>query len=140
MTYPGGTPVTLVGGQAGGQAAGSTANPLVTSGTTGGTAATPTFQREVGAPTLTTGQVASSISPATSILIVAARAGRRSVTLSNITGTQPVYFTATAVTTGTTTGFFLAGTVGASVSIGTQSAIYATSPTAAQTISFAETF
>lgn len=118
----------------------SVANPIPVAGATGGTAATPSFQREVGAPTLAMGQATSSVSPAAATLIVPARAGRRSVTLSNITGTQPVYYVASALTTGVTTGFFVAGVVGASTTIGTAAAIYGTSPTAAQTLSYVETY
>lgn len=101
---------------------------------------TGTYVVSKGTPTIATGQVASSISPATSIQVVAARAGRQSVVISNITGTQPVYFTATAVATGATTGFFLAGVAGASITIPTSAAIFATSPTAAQTLSFMENY
>lgn len=109
-------------------------------GSAGTTSGSPSFSRSVGTTTVATGQVASSVSPATSVQVVAARAGRQSVTISNITGTQPVYFTATAVTTGVTTGFFIAGTAGATVTIHTTGAIYATSPTAAQTLSFMENY
>lgn len=131
---PQGAPVTITN---------TATQPIPTStaaGSAGSTAATPSFQREVGAPTLAMGQAASSVSPAAAVQIVAARAGRRSVTISNITGTQPVYLLATAATTGVTTGFFLSGTVGASVTIGTQAAVFATSPTATQTVSFMETY
>ncbi|RYG87238.1 MAG: hypothetical protein EON59_08035 [Alphaproteobacteria bacterium] len=109
-------------------------------GTTGDTATAPSFHRSVGGSTINTGQATSSVSPANATLIVAARAGRQSVVLSNITGTQPVFFIATAGATGATTGFFLAGTVGASITIATAAAIYATSPTAAQTVSFLENY
>lgn len=109
-------------------------------GSVGSTAATPSFEKSVGSSTLATNQAASSISPAAATLVVSARAGRQSVAISNITGTQPVYLVASAVTTGVTTGFFLAGAVGASVSIPTAAAIYATSPTAAQTLSYLETY
>lgn len=114
-----GAPVTIVGG-------------------TGGSAANPSFEQSVGSNTIATSQASSSISPAAATLIVAARAGRRSVTLSNITGTQPAYFGNSGVLVGT--GFFLAGTAGASVTIPTTTAIYATSPTAAQTISVMENY
>jgi len=89
---------------------------------------------------MATGQAASSVSPAAATLIVAARAGRQSVVISNITGTQPVYIVSSASTTGATTGFFIAGTAGASVTIATAAAIYATSPTAAQTLSYLENY
>jgi hypothetical protein len=109
-------------------------------GTQGSSVSQPEFNRNVGATTIATGQTLSSVSPAAAILVVAARAGRQSVVISNVTGTQPVYFTTTAATTGATTGFFLAGTVGATVTIATAASIYATSPTAAQTLSFLENY
>jgi len=110
------------------------------SGNPQGSLANPTYERSVGSGAFATSQASSSLSPATSLQVVAARSGRRSVTITNITGTQPVYFTATAVTTGLTTGFFLAGTVGASVTMQTTAAVFATSPTAAQTLGIMETF
>lgn len=106
----------------------------------GASAASPAFYRSVGGASLATGQATSSVSPAAATLIVPARAGRQSVIISNTTGTQPVYFTSTASTTGVTTGFFVAGTVGATTTIATGAAIYATSPTAAQTLSYLENF
>lgn len=123
----GGAPVTVVDRQG---------NDVLT----GNTSANPSFSRTVGSSALATGQAASSISPAAATLIVAARPGRQSVVISNITGTQPVYFIPTNGTSGVTGGFFLAGTAGASVTIQTAAAIYATSPTAAQTLSFLENF
>jgi hypothetical protein len=62
------------------------------------------------------------------------------VVISNVTGTQPVYFITSAGTTGATTGFFLAGTAGATVTISTTAAIFATSPTAGQVISYWENY
>lgn len=109
-------------------------------GSTGGTASNPSFQRSVGSSTIATGQAASSISPAAATLIVPARAGRQSVSITNITGTQPVYLVASAATTGVTTGDFVAGAAGASKTIATAAAIYATSPTAAQALSYIETY
>lgn len=91
-----------------------------------------------GSASVATGQAASSVSPAAATQIVPARAARRGVTITNITGTQPVYLGPVGVTVGT--GLFLAGTAGASVTIATTAAIFATSPTAAQTLSFLETF
>lgn len=125
----GGAPVTPVD---------KAGNVLGTS--TGGAATSPSFFRSVGGSTLAMGQAASSLSPANATLIVAARTGRQSVMLSNVTGTQPVYFVSTAVGTGVTTGFFLAGTAGATITIATAAAIYATSPTAAQTVSYLENY
>lgn len=125
---PGGTPVTPID------------NNGVVIGTAGSTSSAPSFSRSVGSTSVATGQVASSVSPAAATLIVAARSGRQSVVISNVTGTQPVYFIPTNGTNGVSGGFFLAGTVGASVTIQTSAAIYATSPTAAQTLSFLENF
>lgn len=113
---------------------------LVTANSVGGATSTPEFNRVIGGTTIAVGQAASSISPAAATQIVATRAGRVSVIISNITGTQPVYFVATAVTTGATTGFFLAGTAGATVTIPTTAAVFATSPTAAQTLSYMEIY
>ncbi len=104
----------------------------------GTASATPSFTRSVGSTTMATGQAASSVSPAAATLIVPARAGRQSVVISNITGTQPVYLGNSSVLVGT--GFFIAGTAGASVTIATTAAIYATSPTAAQTLSYLENY
>jgi hypothetical protein len=106
----------------------------------GGTSSAPTVTQRQGAGTVATSQAATSVSPATSTSLVAARAGRQSVTLTNITGTQPIYITAAAGTTGATIGFPLAGVAGASVTIETTAALFGTSPTAAQTVGVLETF
>lgn len=119
---PGGTPVT----------------PVDNNGAVIGTVSSPSSNRSVGSATLSTAQANSSTSPAAATLIVPARAGRQSVVISNITGTQPVYLGANGVLV--TTGLFVAGAVGASVSIPTAAAVYATSPTAAQTLSYMETY
>jgi hypothetical protein len=105
-----------------------------------GTAASPTITQDQGTGSFATSQAVSSLSPAAATSVVAARAGRQSVTFSTITGTQPVYFVASAVTTGVTTGFFLAGTAGATVTISTSAQVFATSPTAAQTLGVIEVF
>lgn len=123
---PGGTPVTPVD------------NNGVVIGTAGGSASSPSFSRTVASPTVATGQAASSISPAAATQIVPARAGRQSVVISNITGTQPVYLGASGVTV--SSGLFVAGAVGATVTIQTSGAIFATSPTAAQTLSYLENY
>jgi len=94
----------------------------------------------VGGSSIATSQAASSVSSAAATQVVAARANRRSVTFTNITGTQPVYFVPDNRTTGVTTGLFLAGTAGASITIPTTAAVFATSPTAAQTLGVLETF
>lgn len=123
---PGGTPVTPID------------NNGAIIGTQGSTVAAPEFNRNVGSPTIATNQAASSLSPAGASQIVPARSGRQSVIITNITGTQPVYLGASGVTV--STGLFLAGSVGASVTIVTSAAIFATSPTAAQTLSYLENY
>lgn len=125
---PGGTPVTPVD------------NNGVVIGTAGGSASSPSFSRSVGSATFATTQAATSISPAAATLLVAARAGRQSVMITNITGTQPIYLVASNVATGATTGFFLAGAAGATVTLSTAAAVYGTSPTAAQTVSVLENY
>lgn len=105
-----------------------------------GTVADPTYERSVGSTNFATAQAATSISPAAATSLVAARAIRRSVTITNITGTQPVYLLTTAAITGVTTGHFIPGTAGASITIPTTAAIFGTSPTAAQTVSVLETY
>lgn len=112
--------------------------PVTVTNQPGGIVSDPVFNRSVGGATIATGQVADSISPAAAIQIVAARAGRQSVIITNVTGTQPVYLGNSGVLVGT--GLFLAGTVGASITIATGAAIFATSPTAAQTLSFLENY
>ncbi len=107
-------------------------------GAQGSTAAAPSYEQSVGSPNIATSQATSSVSPAAATQVVAARAGRRAVTFTNITGTQPVYFGPSGVTV--STGFFLAGTAGATLTIPTGAAVSATSPTAAQTIGVLEVY
>lgn len=96
------------------------------------------YRAGAGSGSIATSQAASSISPAAATLIVAARTGRQSVTLTNITGTQPVYLGASGVLV--STGVYLGATAGSTITLETAAAIYATSPTAAQTIGVLETF
>lgn len=106
----------------------------------GGSTASPMIIQSQGAGSFATGQTASSVSPAAAAQVVPARAGRQAVTVSNVTGTQPVYFLTSAAITGVTTGLYLPAGVGAAMTIPTSAAVFATSPTAAQTLSFLETF
>lgn len=105
-----------------------------------GSSANPTYERAQGSPTIATAQPATSVSPLTSLLVVAARSGRRSVTVTNITGTQPVFLKGAADITGATTGFYLAAVAGASITIPYSGALYGTSPTAAQTLAVMEVY
>jgi hypothetical protein len=91
-----------------------------------------------GSGSIATSQAASSISPAAATLIVAARTGRQSVTITNITGTQAVYIGNSGVLV--STGVYLPASAGASITIPTAAALYATSPTAAQTLGVLETY
>lgn len=132
---PKATPFTPV--DANGRVIGSGADAA---GNAQGTVANPTYERAVGSPTIVTAQVVTSISPATSLLVVAARAGRRAVMIANITGTQPVFLKSAADATGATTGFYVAGVAGATITVPYAGALYATSPTAAQTLSVMEVY
>lgn len=123
----------------------SATNPIPVSstaaaGSPGSAAATPSYQRSVGSASFATSQAPTSVSPAAALQVVAARAGRQAVTITNLTGTQQTFLLATNATTGVTTGFPLAAAVGASVTIATAAAVFATSPTAAQTLGILETF
>lgn len=122
----GGAPVTPIGKDGSPLAAGSATDPVVT--------------RDIGSSSFATSQAASSVSPAAALQVVAARTNRRAVTITNITGTQPVYLLTANRTDGATTGDFIPATAGASKTIPTTSAVFATSPTAAQTVSVLETF
>lgn len=106
----------------------------------GSSSTTPLFTAAAGSPSFATAQAATSVSPAAAIQLVAARAGRRSVTITNITGTQPVYILTTNAITGVTTGDYIPSTAGSSKTIPTVAAVFGTSPTAAQTVSVLETF
>lgn len=130
---------TLADGQSADLSLDST-GALRMSSTQGSTAATATYERSVGSDSVATSQPATSVSPAASLLVVAARSGRRSVTVTNITGTQPVFLKGAADITGATTGFYLAAVAGASITIPYSGALYGTSPTAAQTLAVMEVY
>jgi hypothetical protein len=102
----------------------------------GGTSTSPTVTQNQGSGSIATSQ--ASAPTGTSAQIVAARAGRNAVTITNVTGAQQVYVGATGVTAAT--GQLIPATVGASLTIPTQAAIFAISLTAAQTVSILETF
>src|SRR6476659_3154914 len=98
------------------------------SGADGSSATAPINTSERGAASFSTNQVATSISPAAAVELVAARPGRRSVTITNITGAQPFFILTANRTDGVTTGDFIPGTAGASKTIPTSAAIFGTSP------------
>lgn len=91
-----------------------------------------------GSASIATSQSPSSASSATALSIVAARAGRISVTLTNITGSAAAYLGPTGVTTAT--GFFLAAVPGAAVTLYTSAAVFGVSPGTAQNFAVVETF
>jgi hypothetical protein len=88
-----------------------------------------------GAPNLLTAQVSVST---TDTATVAARIGRRSVTITNITGTQQVYCSNTTATTAN--GQLIPAVVGANWTVSTAAAIRCISVTGAQTVSVAEVY
>lgn len=101
-----------------------------------GTTASPSISQSQGSGSIATSQVAAATGAANQL--VAARAGRNAVTITNITGAQQVYVGATGVTAAT--GFLLPAVVGASVTIPTSAAVFGISLTAAQTVGILETF
>ena len=88
-----------------------------------------------GAPNLTTAQVSIATS---NTVAVAARALRRNVTITNITGTQQIYCSGTTATTGN--GQLIPAVVGASWNTSTTAAINCIAVTGAQTVSVAEIY
>lgn len=89
--------------------------------------------REVGAPSFATNQVAVGTS---STLVVAARAGRRSVTL---TSTSAVVFYVGNSGVTASTGQYVAAAAGASITVATTATVYAVGASAV-TLSYLETF
>lgn len=92
-----------------------------------------TYMVSKGSGTIATAQVSVGT---TSTQVVAARAGRGSVKITNL-GTTDVFIGVTGVTT--TTGDILPGTKGASITIPTNAAVFAVAATA-QTVSVMEVF
>lgn len=69
---------------------------------------------------------------------VAARAGRYSVTITNITGTQPIYCSGAIATVGN--GQYIPAVAGANFTVSTSAAINCIASTSAQTVSIAEAY
>lgn len=88
-----------------------------------------------GAPNYTTGQVTVTTS---STATAAVRALRRSVTITNITGTQQVYCSGTTATSGN--GQLIPAVVGANITVSTTAAINCIALVASQTVSVAEAY
>lgn len=123
-----------------GSGGGSVTGTVTANQGSAGTTAWPTTQLGVG--NLATGQV-SVPSTAGGTVIVAARTGapgtgRKTVCVTNVTGTAPVYLGASGLTT--STGDYLAGTAGAGKCWDTQAAVYGIVSSTSQTVSFTETY
>lgn len=88
-----------------------------------------------GAPSLATAQVSVTTG---NISVAAARTGRRSVTITNATGTSAIYCGNTGVAT--TTGTYIGATLGSSTTLNTTAAIFCTVAATTQTVTVAETF
>lgn len=88
-----------------------------------------------GAPNLATAQVSVTTS---NITVAAARALRRSITITNVTGTSIIYCGNTGVTT--STGTYLASSAGSSITLNTTVAIFCTVAATTQTVTVAETY
>lgn len=88
-----------------------------------------------GAPNIATAQVSVTTG---NITVAAARALRRAVTITNVTGTSAAFCGVTGVTT--STGTYLGGTAGSSITLNTTAAIFCTVAATTQTVSVAETF
>lgn len=88
-----------------------------------------------GAPNLTTAQVTVTTS---NTATAAARALRRSVTITNITGTQQVYCSGTTATTGN--GQLIPAVVGANWTVSTTAAVNCIAVSSSQTVSVAEVY
>lgn len=88
-----------------------------------------------GAPNLATAQASITTG---NISAAGARALRRAITITNVTGTGPVYCGNTGVTT--STGTYLGGTAGSNIVLNTTAAVFCTVASVTQTVTVAETY
>lgn len=88
-----------------------------------------------GAPNIATAQVSVTTG---NITVAAARALRRSVKITNVTGTSAIYCGNTGVAT--TTGDYLGATAGSNLVFNTTAAVFCTVASVTQTVSVVETF
>lgn len=88
-----------------------------------------------GAPNLATAQVSVTTG---NISVAAVRALRRSVTITNVTGTSAAFCGNTGVSA--STGTYLGGTAGSSITLNTTAAIFCTVAATTQTVTVAETY
>lgn len=88
-----------------------------------------------GAPNLATAQASVTTG---NISVAAARALRRAITITNVTGTGAVFCGNTGVTTAT--GAYVGATAGSSITLNTTAAVFCTVAATTQTVTVAETF
>lgn len=88
-----------------------------------------------GAPNLATSQASVTTG---NISVSSARALRRSITITNVTGTSAAFCGNTGVTT--STGTYLGATAGSSITLNTTAAVFCTVASVTQTVTVAETF
>lgn len=99
-----------------------------------GSTADPYASRQLGSGALANNQVAVGT---TGTLVVAARTGRQSVTISSTSAV--VFYIGNAVGVTASTGLYVAGTAGASITINTAAAVYAVGVSAV-TLSYLEAY
>lgn len=88
-----------------------------------------------GAPNLATSQASVTTG---NISVASARALRRAITITNITGTGAAFCGNTGVTT--STGTYLGATAGSSITLNTTAAVFCTVAATTQTVAVAETY
>lgn len=88
-----------------------------------------------GAPNLATSQASVTTG---NISVASARALRRSITITNVTGTSAAFCGNTGVTT--STGAYLGATAGSSITLNTTAAVFCTVAATTQTVTVAETY
>lgn len=93
------------------------------------------FGRLIGTGSIATGQVSVTTGNTS---IAAARATRKTILITNVTGTGDSYYGNTGVST--TTGQLLPGTKGATLTLDTAAAVFGTVAATAQTVTFTELF
>lgn len=99
-----------------------------------GTAADPSFSKPVGGSSINTNQITVG---ATATLIVAARAGRQSVSITTTAATV-LYIGASGVTT--TTGHYIAASAGATITVNTAAAVYGVVASGTLVVTFLENY
>lgn len=88
-----------------------------------------------GAPNIATAQASVTTG---NISVASARALRRAITVTNVTGTSAIYCGNTGVTT--STGAYLGATAGSSITLNTTAAVFCTVAATTQTVTAVETY